>query len=137
MAFVIDCSATMPWILKHDPTGYANEILSSFKESQAVVPELWFLEVSNVLVVYERRGRLGAEESTRFTSLLQELPISIDEGTSYRVFAKIINVARDYELSSYDATYLELAMRQALPLATLNVALRTAAQEAGVEVIGV
>ena len=137
MAFVIDCSVTMPWILKNDPSGYANQILSSLKESQAVVPELWFLEVSNVLVVYKRRGRLADEESTRFASLLQELPISIDEGTSYRVFAKIINVARDYELSSYDATYLELAMREALPLATLDVALRTAAREAGVEVMGI
>ncbi|MCZ6655801.1 MAG: type II toxin-antitoxin system VapC family toxin [Gammaproteobacteria bacterium] len=137
MAFVIDCSTTMPWILKNDPTGYADQILSSFKESQAVVPELWFLEVSNVLLVCERRGRLDAEESIRFTSLLQELPISIDEGTSYRVFSKIINVARDYELNLYDATYLELAMREALPLATLDVALRTAAQEAGVEVVGI
>ncbi len=137
MAFVLDCSATMPWILRNDETGYVDQVLRTLDENPAVVPELWHLEVSNVLLVFERRGRIDVAESNRFTSLLQELPISTDEGTHYRVFSRIINLARDYELSSYDATYMELAIRESLPLATLDNFLRTAARKAGVEVIGV
>ena len=136
MAFVIDCSATMPWLLRNDATGYADQVLHTFTKEPAVVPELWYLEVSNVLLVFERRGRIDAEESNRFTSLLQELPLSVDEGISHRVFSRIINLARDYELSSYDATYLELAMRESLPMATLDGQLRLASQKAGVELVG-
>jgi len=92
VAFVLDCSATMPWILRNDETGYVDQVLRTLDENPAVVPELWHLEVSNVLLVFERRGRIDVAESNRFTSLLQELPISTDEGTHYRVFSRIINL---------------------------------------------
>ncbi len=137
MAFVIDCSATMPWLLHNDATGYADRVLRAITEDPAVVPELWHLEVSNVLLVFERRGRINVAESTRFTSLLQELPITVDERTSYRVFSKVISLAREQELSCYDASYLELAIRESLPLATLDGSLRSAAGKAGVELVGV
>ena len=134
MHFVIDCSTTMPWLLRNDDTGYADRVLRSLEHGSAIAPELWFLEVTNVLLVFERRRRIRREESARFTSLLQELPIDPDEGLAFRAFSKIMDLARRYALSAYDATYLELAARENLPLATLDKALRAAAKKAGVDV---
>ncbi len=133
MLFVMDCSVTMPWLLHNDATDYAKQVLLGFNKGQAVVPELWFLEVSNILLVFERRKRIKVAESEQFIKLLSELPINIDQGTANRVFPKIILLARKYQLSTYDATYLELAIREKLPLATLDKDLQRAAKKSGIE----
>jgi len=136
MLFVMDCSVTMPWLLHNDMTDYAKDVLLGFKNGQAVVPELWFLEVSNVLLSFERRKRIKTTESEQFIKLLRELPIKIDQGTGERVFSRIISLAREYKLSAYDATYLELAVREKLPLATLDKDLQRAVRRAGLPLFG-
>jgi predicted nucleic acid-binding protein len=133
MLFVMDCSVTMPWVLHNDATGYANKVLHCFEKGEAIVPDLWFLEVSNVLLVFERRKRINVAESEQFIKLLSELPINTDQGTGNRVFSKIILLAREYQLSTYDAAYLELAVREELPLATLDKNLRRSARKSGIE----
>jgi predicted nucleic acid-binding protein len=88
------------------------------------------LELANGLVVAERRRRITRAESTRFLGLVGELPIRIDQTST--LASSIIDLARDYELSAYEAAYLELALRLGHPLATLDQRLRSAADRAGV-----
>lgn len=95
------------------------------------VPILWPLEVANILLVGERRGRIRQADSTTFNGLREGLPIRIDHETSDHATKASLGLARTQDLSVYDAAYLELAMRRGLPLATLDVKLKTAAAAIG------
>jgi predicted nucleic acid-binding protein len=132
---VVDCSVTMPWLLKNDKTGYAVKVLQSLGTTIALVPRLWFLEVANVLLVFERRKRITQAESGRFAELLTQLPFDVDDSVYNRVFDGVISLAREQMLSLYDAVYLELAMRRGMPLATLDKGLVKAAKAVGVEIV--
>jgi predicted nucleic acid-binding protein len=129
--FVLDCSVTMAWCFGDEATSYTNGVRDALVGARAVVPSLWPLEVANVLLVAERRHRLGKTDTARFLALLQALPITVDQGTSQRAFREILDVAREQELSSYDAAYLELALREGLRLATLDDQLKDAAARVG------
>jgi predicted nucleic acid-binding protein len=85
----------------------------------------------------ERRKRLDEARSRRFFVLLGALPIIVDEETGTKAFGDIVQLARSYQLSAYDAAYLELASRRGLPLACLDGKLKTAAAAAGVVLFGV
>ena len=130
--FVLDCSVTMAWCFDDEATEYTSGVRDSLVDAQAVVPSLWQLEVANATIVGERRKRLDEARSQRFIALLQALPIIVDDETSSRVFSDIIHLARAYQLSTYDAAYLDIAIRRGLPLATLDDALKRAAQTVGV-----
>lgn len=132
---VIDCSVTMPWLLKNDKTNYSTKVLLSLANQAALVPRLWFLEVANVLLVFERRKRITQAESGRFIELLTQLPVEVDDSVYHRVFDAVISLAREQVLSLYDAVYLELSMRTGMPLATLDKGLIRAARKVGVEVV--
>lgn len=131
--FVLDASMTLAWCF-HDGGGQqAEQVLDSLSDSHAIVPSLWLLEVSNAVLNAERRKRLSAAESSRFLQLLRSLPIQIEEVTSIeRAWGEILNLARIHRLSTYDAAYLELAMRSGAPLATLDDALLKAAKASGI-----
>ncbi|MBV8488295.1 MAG: type II toxin-antitoxin system VapC family toxin [Planctomycetaceae bacterium] len=130
--FVLDCSVTMAWCFDDEATAYSDSVLESLAGSRAVVPSLWPLEVTNATFAGERRKRLDEARSQRFLILLQALPIIVDDETSSRAFSNIIHLARAYQLSTYDAAYLDTAIRRGLPLATLDAALKQAAQAVGV-----
>ena len=98
---------------------------------RAVVPSIWPLEAANATIMGERRKRLDEARSRRFFVLLEALPIVVDDETSSRAFGDIVHLARTYQLSAYDAPYLELAIRRGLPLACNDGKLKTAAQAAG------
>ncbi len=131
-AFVLDASITMAWCFEDEASAYADAILDSLTEHEAVVPEIWALEVSNVLAVAEQRQRIDQAGSILFVSRLEQLPISVQRIPTARIFDTILALARQYRLSSYDASYLDLAMRLGLPLATADARLREAAEQAGV-----
>jgi predicted nucleic acid-binding protein len=135
-ALVVDASVVLAWCFPDEHNDYANRILDLLEETPAVVPSLWFVEVANALLVGERRNRLNPAEATRFLSLLRSLMVEADTQTSARALTDTLALARAWNLSAYDATYLELAMREGLPLATLDDRLREAATGAGVEVLG-
>lgn len=101
-----------------------------------LVPAIWSLEVANALLVAERRNRVTREDSSTFLTMIEELPITVDAGTAARVFHETIALAHDHALSSYDAAYLELAIRTELPLATGDEALRRAAAQLGLALAG-
>jgi predicted nucleic acid-binding protein len=133
--FVLDCSMTMPWAFQDETSPESERILQRLQADTAIAPAVWPLEVCNALVNAQRRGRLAAEKSARFVTALSRLPISTEDGDS-RVFVDVLPLALEHGLSSYDAAYLELAVRRQVPLATLDADLARAARAAGVEVLG-
>ncbi|MFK5951091.1 MAG: type II toxin-antitoxin system VapC family toxin [Methylococcales bacterium] len=102
--------------------------------ANSFVPNLWHLEAANVLLGAEKRHEASAGEIERFISQLENLPIHVDALTSHQSFSRTIALARIYKLSSYDAAYLELSIREGLPLATLDKDLRKAAIKTNVEI---
>lgn len=131
--FVLDCSVTMAWCFENEADPRADAVLDSLSSAAASVPCLWGLEVANVLLVGERRGRLTEADVSAFVSRLQQMPIEQEPVPDFAAIARVLTVARDHELSAYDAAYLELAMRLGLPLATLDAQLQSAAADAGVK----
>jgi predicted nucleic acid-binding protein len=125
--FVVDTSIVMAWCFEDEATAYTDAVQDQLVESTAFVPAIWPLEVTNVLMVAERRKRIGRADSGRFIALLSQLPIQVEPTESDRVFHDILPLARQYQLSSYDASYLELAIRKGLPIATLDKAMVRAA----------
>ena len=130
--FVLDCSVTMTWGFDDEATAYTNSVRDSLANVRAIVPALWPVEVANATIVGERRKRLDEARGARFLSLLSSLPIIVDEETAARAWADTMHLARAHNLSVYDATYLELAIRLGLPLACLDGKLKAAAAAVGV-----
>lgn len=131
--YVLDNSVAMRWLLttskKVDQT-YAEAVLQGLSEAEAIVPNLWHLEAANVLQAAEKRGELEPGEVERFITQLESLPIQVDTLTAHQTFSRTLSLSRAYKLSSYDAAYLELAIREGLPLATLDKDLISAAKKA-------
>jgi predicted nucleic acid-binding protein len=135
--FVLDNSVAMRWILSSEKLpdqSYAESVLATMKEDNAHVPNLWHLEAANVLLSSNRRGDLEIAEIERFIAQLENLPIYVDPLTASQVFGRVMTLAGAYRLSSYDAAYLELAIREGIPLATLDKNLLKAAKKAEVEI---
>lgn len=136
-AFVLDNSVSMRWLLESEKKSdqkYAESVLKSMIDVDSLVPNLWHLEAANVLLGAEKRSEVDAGEIERFISQLENLPIYVDPLTSHQSFSRIMALSRIYKLSSYDAAYLELAIREGLPLATLDKDLRKAGIKANVEI---
>lgn len=132
--FVLDCSVAMGWCFEDEADPYSDAVLGDLADAGAVVPSIWPLEVANVLLTAERRKRISKAQSRRFLELLQGLPISVDDASVSRAWDGALSLARDHDLSAYDAAYLELAMREGLPIATRDDLLRKAARRCGVPV---
>ena len=133
--FVLDNSVAMRWHLASDKAAdqqYAESVLASLTLVDALVPNLWHLEAANVLCNAEKSGSTSIGEVERFIAQLESLPIHVDPLTAHQSFNRILALSRAYNLSSYDAAYLELSIREGLPLATLDKALIRAAQKADV-----
>jgi predicted nucleic acid-binding protein len=130
--FILDCSVTMAWFFKDEANAYAKAVRRSLSSVDAVVPGLWPLEVANILVLGERRQRSTEVEASKWLRYLQILPIRVDDEMTARAWSDILHVARSYDLSAYDASYLELAIRLGLPLASLDDKLNATAASAGV-----
>jgi predicted nucleic acid-binding protein len=131
-SLVIDCSVTMAWYFKDEATAYTNAVRAALATRRAAVPALWPLEVANVLLMGERRKRSTQAKATKWLRFLNALPIAVDTPTPELAFDPILSLARSHKLTSYDAAYLELAMRLGLPLAARDDALEKAAQAVGV-----
>ncbi len=135
--FVLDDSVAMRWLLANDKVSdqrYAESVLISLANADALVPNLWHLEAANVLLGASNRGDIEISDLERFTVQLENLPITVDTLTANQVFGHTISLARAYRLSSYDAAYMELSLREGLPLATLDKDLRKAAKRANIDI---
>lgn len=132
--FVLDASVTLAWFFEDEASAYASAALESLRHHAACVPLLWTLEIANVLRVAERRGRCNEARSHRFLALLAALPIQPLPQPADSAPGELLALARQYELSAYDASTLALALHEGLPLATQDAALRRAAEASGVGV---
>jgi len=136
MSFVLDASIALAWCFGDEATDTTARLLEKLDEETAYVPELWALEVGNILVAAERRKRITHAGIAEFLSLLRELNIQVDNETSERAFHEIIALAYSENLTTYDAAYLELAMRLGSPLASKDDKLSKVAKKLGVKVLG-
>lgn len=133
--FVLDCSIAAAWLFEDEAAPATDALLRRLSRDGAFVPGLWRLELGNVLTQAERSKRTDAARIARWIERLEKLPIVIDPETESRVFREILALARQEGLTTYDAAYLELAIRKAIPLATLDRALSRAARRRGVETL--
>jgi|SRR5579871_252473 len=130
--FVLDASVALAWCFPDEHAPYPQSVLDSLATTAAAVPSLWFLEVANALWTGERRTRCTAADITTWLNFLAGLPVHTDPETSARAWTDTLRLARTYNLSAYDASYLEVAIRRRLPLAAGDGKLKKAAPLAGV-----
>ena len=136
--FVLDASITAAWCFADETTAYTEAVLEMLAAGgEALAPAIWPFEVANVLVMAERRKRITLAKTTNFLQLLTGFAVSFDSAGAAQTFANVLSLAREQGLSTYDAAYLELAIRKGLPLATLDTDLKKAARIVGVRIAGV
>jgi predicted nucleic acid-binding protein len=134
--FVIDCSLAMAWLFKDEATPKTADLLNRLARETALVPAWWFIEITNVLALAERKGRITRAQSEAFIADLGRLELEADDEAPVRAFTHLLALCRTHRLTSYDAMYLDLAVRRRLPLATLDNDLRKAAKQLGVRLLG-
>lgn len=135
MGFILDASVTLAWCFGDEATEATSSLLTRLRSEKAYVPQIWSLEIGNILVTAERKKRITFADVTEFVALLTHLNIQVDHETSSRGLREIITLAHSEKLTTYDAAYLELAMRHGLPLATQDLHLKQAAKRLGVIVL--
>ena len=135
MSFVLDNSVALAWCFEDEQTPPIMALLDRVVETGAIAPLLWPLEALNGLLVAERRRRLDAAKRAELAGLLRALPITLDDETADKSWGDTLRLAEAFRLSVYDATYLELAQRRRLPLASMDRALCSAAAAIGVVVL--
>ncbi|MGD0520067.1 MAG: type II toxin-antitoxin system VapC family toxin [Terracidiphilus sp.] len=132
MRFVLDASIAITWAMRDEDHPLADLAFLQLQSGSAIVPGIWWYEIRNILVLNERRNRISPDDSTQFLLDLEQLSIDVDfphNGT------QLMDLSRKYKLSIYDAAYLALAMRERLPLATLDKTLEAAALASGVPLL--
>jgi predicted nucleic acid-binding protein len=132
---VLDVSLSCAWCFADEANAEAWAILERLQTHQAHVPALWLWETANVLVQAERRGRISPAAIRTYLGLLEGLPISVDQPSTASAWHDTLALARSHRLTSYDAAYLELALRRSLPLASRDQALQAAARAEGVPLL--
>jgi predicted nucleic acid-binding protein len=136
VSFILDNSVTMRWFFGDgtpQELAYAESVLDAMKEANAIVPATWGLEVANVIARAEAKGMVTEARSGAFLEMLKGVNIEEDTATFQNALSSTLQLARRYHLSAYDASYLELALRQGMSLATLDEDLQKAAKKAGVK----
>jgi len=134
--FVLDCSATLPWVFASEATKASDALQDALADGgKAWVPALWHLELGNVLLGAKRKGRIDQAGIEKFLSTLDIYDIEVDGETMNVAWAKTLSLAEGFGLTAYDAAYLELALRKGLPLASLDEPLRRAVRQAGGRII--
>jgi predicted nucleic acid-binding protein len=125
--FVLDASVAVAWCFEDESTPAAWALLDRLRTAPGHVPALWALEIGNILLGAEKRQRITQAHTVEFLGILAELDIRVDPDMPGGAFRDVLPLARERRLTTYDATYLELAMRLGLPLATKDKALTRAA----------
>ncbi len=135
-SLVLDASVPLAWCFEDESAALAERVLDVLETgTEMLTPSIWPLEVANALLMAERRKRITTAQATAFLQRISKLPILVEPISPNRAFEQILHVARQYQLTEYDAAYVELALRQALPLATLDAKLQRAARSAGLSLV--
>jgi predicted nucleic acid-binding protein len=136
-SLVLDSSAALAWIFDDETTEPIRRVFDAVAEQGAFVPSLWRLEIANSLTVAVRRGRIDHEFRRVALTDLGDLDIIVDAQTDSRAWNATLELADRFVLTVYDAAYVELAQRRALPLATLDRDLQRAGDQLGLRLLGV
>jgi predicted nucleic acid-binding protein len=135
MNFILDCSVTMAWCFEDEANTYSENALHALKNGYiAKTPLIWKLEVINVLILAERKKRINSLIANNFKNALSLLPIEEDVSGHAKIFDTVYMLAREAQLTAYDAAYLELALREQHPIATLDSELIKAAKNLGLAI---
>jgi predicted nucleic acid-binding protein len=137
LSLVLDSSATLAWIVGDEMTHALGRVFDAVAERGAVVPSLWRLELANCLLVAQRRRRIDEEFRRAALADLSLLDIVVDAHTDANAWSDTQELAERFGLTLYDAAYIELASRRALPLATLDAEMRAAGRSLGLRLLGV
>lgn len=137
MSFILDSSVTLAWIYNDETTPAVHEVFDRLVEDGAWVPSLWRIEIANALEMGVRRKRTDSSFRNQALADLSLLPISLDPETDRQAWSATLHLATRHGLTLYDAVYLELAKRRALPLATLDAELRAAAGREKISLLGI
>ena len=133
---VLDASIAIAWCFEDEKTTLTEAVLDLLAGgAEAVVPAIWPLEVANALLSAERRKRITVAQTAAFLGRLSGFPILVVPASPESVFDQILTRARTERLTTYDASYLDLTLREAVPLATLDDDLKRAAIGLGLTVI--
>jgi predicted nucleic acid-binding protein len=114
-AVVVDASTALAWCFPDEASDYADGVLVSLEGKTIIVPAVWGLEITNAVLVGERKKRLRQPEIRRFTTLLESLSLVYDAQPVGDHIGNVLPLAREYNLSAYDAAYLELSIRHGHP----------------------
>jgi predicted nucleic acid-binding protein len=131
---VIDASVALAWCFPDEASDYADGVLQALENQTVLVPAIWATEITNALLVGERRKRIKQPEMRRFVELLKGLSIFEDEQPFAETVGNVLPLAREYDLSAYDAAYLDVAVRHGAPLATLDAPLQKAGRTAVIKI---
>ena len=135
---VLDASVALAWCFPDESSPAIEKLLDALANgAEAVTPAIWPFEVANALLTAERKKRISLAQVTAVLRNIALLPIAVDSARVDRAFADVLAVARREHLAEYDAAYLELALREALPLATLDGQLRRAARNVGITLVAI
>ena len=136
--YVVDCSVTMAWLMEDEASAETEELLARLSggDDDVLVPGIWRWELGNALIQAERRGRTTISQTTTVQKFVDTLSITTENDDS-RALKEVFNLARAESLTTYDAAYLELAMRHKIPLATLDKALVDAAARNNIKTLPV
>ena len=130
--FVLDASVTMSWCFEDQQTGFSEAVLAEIEQGAApITPPIWLYEVINVLAAARKKKLIDQATAATFWNKVNKL-VTVIESSGKNAAHEILELAEKYRLTAYDAAYLELDMREGLPLATLDKELKKAAQTAGV-----
>ncbi len=133
--FVLDASVALAWFFEDESSPAADRVLDLLAGSEAIVPVIWPVEVGHALLAGERRKRIKPAATARALDQLRSLNIRVEDADSRLEVDRLVDLARSEKLSVYDAAYLSLAMREGLPLATLDRKLERAAETIGVRLL--
>lgn len=131
MSVILDGSVTLAWCFDDESTSEIDAMMMGVAQEGAFVPSLWRLEVANGLQMGIRCGRMTIPQRDSLFVILSAMDIAIDEETDRYAWSATLRLAERHKLTIYDASYLELAVRRSLPLASLDKALRQAARSEG------
>jgi predicted nucleic acid-binding protein len=131
---VIDASVALAWCFPDEASDYADDVLVALEGHSILVPTLWPIEITNALLVAERRKRIKQSGIRQFVELLNGLTVVMASQSVTESVSNILPLAREYSLSAYDAAYLDVAVRHGAPLATLDNNLQKAGRKAGIEI---
>ena len=120
MPLVLDASVALSWIFADERTAESRAIADAVLDEDAIVPALWRWEIQNALVVGQRRGRITDEASAAALTYLAALPIEVESVGPALIFGSEKETAKRFNLSAYDAAYIELALRRGTRIATLD-----------------